>query len=235
MYKNPCGVSQSIKNFYSEFENKSDPVYYFVIEKRGQRFGPASSYTSISDLTCYLVKITKDAEATPVPYVGQLIGSKGEAKTVPYPLKMKDKNQVLLMPCESKDDDRSLQEFSFFSIPTLPTMQEVSESDIKTTADFLSSKIEESTAEISKKIISAYKSLQKVEQDTDNYRSVKGKGKGTIGDSSAYIEAISKNYSNYKTMMNDVFASQKEKKKIDESQKITAEMIQKLIQENFKK
>ena len=234
MYQNACGVSQSYKNFGEQFKDKNDPVYYFVIEKRGQKFGPASSYTSVSDLTCYLVKISKDETVSPIPYVGQLIGSDGSPKTIQYPLKMKDKNQTLLMPCEGYDDDKDLQEFSFFSIPTLPTMLEVSEEDIQTTAEFLSDKIEESTAEVSKKIISAYKSLQKVEQDTDNYRSVKGKGK-TIGDSTSYIEAISKNYNDYKRMMNDVFRSEKEGTRITESKKITASHLQKIIEENFKK
>jgi len=216
MYANVCGVSQALKNFKEQFKDKKDPVYYFVVEKKGEKFGPASSYTSISNLNCYLVKIFPDNEAKPLPYSGQLIGPNGKPTTPPYPLKMKDKTQVMLMPCASQEDTLS-EEYAFFSIPTLPEGIEPTDAEIMTTADYLSGQIQKSSAEISKKIMTAYQSLQKVEQDTDNYRSIKGQGKGTIGTSSDYIEAISRNYNQYKLLMNQIFAGEKEDKKIKES------------------
>ena len=105
---------------------------------------------------------------------------------------------------------------------------------VQTAANFLAGEIEKSTAEISKKMISAYKSLQKVEQNTDNYRSVKGRGE-TMGTASNYIKAISTDYAIFKSMMNDVFESEGETEKINESKKITADFLEKLISESFKR
>ena len=105
---------------------------------------------------------------------------------------------------------------------------------VQTAASFLAGEIEKSTAEISKKMISAYKSLQKVEQNTDNYRSAKGKGE-TTGTASDYISAISTDYAIFKSMMNDVFESEGETEKINESKKVTADFLKKLISESLNK
>tara|TARA_R110002012_G_scaffold268473_1_gene452411 strand:- start:110 stop:982 length:873 start_codon:yes stop_codon:yes gene_type:complete len=235
MVKNPCSISQALINFEAQFKQSEDPVYYFSVQKKGDRFGPASSYTNISDLVLYLVKIEPDAKQQGLPYKGQLIGSNGSPKSPEYGLKIDPDSptKVLIMPCTSRKSDAEMEQYAFFSIPTLPEVPHTGEM-VQTAASFLAGEIEKSTAEISKKMISAYKSLQKVEQNTDNYRSVKGKGE-TTGTASDYISAISTDYAIFKSMMNDVFESQGEEEKINESKKVTADLLKKLIQEKFKK
>jgi len=235
MVSNPCSISQALSNFKAQFEQSQDPVYYFSVQKKGDRFGPASSYTNISDLVLYLVKIEPDANQQDLPYKGQLIGSNGSPKSPEYGLKIDPESptKVLIMPCTSRKSDAKMEQYAFFSIPTLPEVPHTGEM-VQTAASFLAGEIEKSTAEISKKMISAYKSLQKVEQNTDNYRSVKGKGE-TMGSASDYIKAISTDYVMFKSIMNDVFESEDETEKISESKKVTANLLKKLIQEKFKK
>tara|TARA_R110001583_G_scaffold23235_1_gene86081 strand:+ start:9070 stop:10773 length:1704 start_codon:yes stop_codon:yes gene_type:complete len=232
MYANACGVSQALANFEEHFKTDA-PVYYFVMEKKGEKFGPASNYTSIAGLNCYLVKISKDDSDKPLPYVGQLIGPNGTAKTKQYPLKMKDKLQVMLMPCSDIGETLN-EEYAFFSIPTLPNVGATPQA-VNTTAEYFASEIRKSAADISIKILDAYKSLQKVEQDTDNYRSVKGKGKDTVGTSSNYIKSISKNYGDYKNLMNSVFDSEKETEKISESHDNLDSLIETIIKQTLLK
>jgi len=235
MVKNPCSISQALSNFRAQFEQSRDPVYYFSVQKKGDRFGPASSYTNISDLVLYLVRIVPDNTQEGLRYKGQLIGSNGTPKSPEYGLKTDPEHptKVLIMPCTSSKDDAGMEQYAFFSIPTLPEVPHTGEM-VQTAANFLAGEIEKSTAEISKKMISAYKSLQKVEQNTDNYRSVKGKGE-TVGSASDYIKAINTDYGAFKALMNDVFASEEETEKINESKKITANLLKKLIKENFMK
>ena len=235
MVKNPCSISQALSNFKVQFEQSQDPVYYFSVQKKGDRFGPASSYTNISDLVLYLIKIVPDVQQEGLLYKGQLIGSNGTPKSPEYGLKIDPENptKVLIMPCTSGKSDVEMEQYAFFSIPTLPEVPHTGEM-VQTAANFLAGEIEKSTAEISKKMISAYKSLQKVEQNTDNYRSVKGRGE-TMGTASNYIKAISTDYAIFKSMMNDVFESEGETEKINESKKITADFLEKLISESFKR
>jgi len=235
MVKNPCSISQALRNFEAQFKESQDPVYYFSVQKKGDRFGPASSYTNISDLVLYLIKIVPDEEQNDLPYKGQLIGSNGSPKSPEYGLKIDPQSptKVLIMPCTNKGSDVEMEQYAFFSIPTLPKVPHTGEM-VQTAANFLAGEIEKSTAEISKKMISAYKSLQKVEQNTDNYRSVKGKGE-TMGTASDYIKAINTDYGAFKALMNDVFVSEDEKEKINESKKVTPSFLKKLIQEKFKK
>ena len=235
MVKNPCSISQALRNFKAQFEQSQDPVYYFSVQKKGDRFGPASSYTNISDLVLYLIKIVPDKEQKPLPYKGQLIGSNGSPKSPEYGLKIDPQSptKVLIMPCTNRGSDVEMEQYAFFSIPTLPKVPHTGEM-VQTAANFLAGEIEKSTAEISKKMISAYKSLQKVEQNTDNYRSAKGKGE-TGGSASDYIKEINTNYGAFKALMNDVFVSENEEEKINESKKVTSDFLKKLIQEKFKK
>ena len=235
MVKNPCSISQALSNFKAQFEQSQDPVYYFSVQKKGDRFGPASSYTNISDLVLYLIKIVPDEEQNDLPYKGQLIGSNGSPKSPEYGLKIDpgSPTKVLIMPCTSRKSDAEMEQYAFFSIPTLPEVSHTGEM-VQTAANFLAGEIEKSTAEISKKMISAYKSLQKVEQNTDNYRSVKGKGE-TMGTASDYIKAINTDYGAFKALMNDVFVSQDEEEKINESKKVTSDSLKKLFSESFKR
>ena len=235
MVKNPCSISQALSNFKAQFEQSQDPVYYFSVQKKGDRFGPASSYTNISDLVLYLIKIVPDEEQNDLPYKGQLIGSNGSPKSPEYGLKIDPESptKVLIMPCTSRKSNVEMEQYAFFSIPTLPEVPHTGEM-VQTAANFLAGEIEKSTAEISKKMISAYKSLQKVEQNTDNYRSVKGKGE-TMGTASDYIKAINTDYGAFKALMNDVFVSQDEEEKINESKKVTSDSLKKLFSESFKR
>ena len=56
-----------------------------------------------------------------------------------------------------------------------------------------------------------------------------------MGTASNYIKAISTDYAIFKSMMNDVFESEGETEKINESKKVTSDFLEKLISESFKR
>ena len=250
---NACRAAQAAVNFDKHFSSASSATY-FVFEKIGQTMGPTLQMTRVNSMNCYLVYVEKkpnqsatskldeakkrqDLTGSDSNYQGRLLSPDGRTVYGPYTLKYHTNTKIGIMPCADVDASEDFSDFVFANIPlNLPDL--IKDSNLDSTAQYLSKMIKSTGSEfnsISKKVMTAYETLQLIEQNTDNYTS--SKSIQSDKESSTYVRGIGDNFTIFKNTINSIFneAGEEEGSMLKEANKITSNFLKKLISESFKR
>ena len=244
LYKNVYGdfsPSQSKEKLLNTTDGGTNSIYYFIGHKKmggseGGAEGKVQGFHFIDAIDLYMIEVFEESGTLKGRFVYPQGGGLEKSNSWDLVPKTKegetDENQMVITP-QIKAVEGNFEAYKFTTIP-LP-QGEITDNQLETTAEFLARSVNEIQDQpVTKAIMDAATSIKRMEANTDSYvgKSSKKKGSG-----SAYIAKITDDYVGLKDLYKQIFqyGGGDIPSSLNESKKITAKQLQKLIEEKFKK
>ena len=220
--------SQSLKEIEKDIVN--GPIFYIIGRKIGSKERSPLGLNRIHAADIFLVKVEKAEDG----FKGSIINTEGKALG-PLSLPIKG-DRLVVFPQINAKATKLLGDLAFTTI-YLPG-ETITEEGLLTTGDFLANQLKDLEEKpITKAVFDVARRMKNMRDNTDSYV---GKSKHKKGSATDYIRKISTDYMSLDGLYKDIFSYGGDEGKqlsspLDESKKITAKMLQKIIEENFNK